>query len=102
MTRQEFLTLTMFSRGRRLLPHQVAQAVFAVERERSLNSSETGSGKFLVALAARRLIEHEAGAIARCVYTSPKSALGQVEKELHEHNYNTRTLRRGIDVIPPD
>ena len=56
------------------------QAIFAVERQRSLNASETGTGKFLVALAARRLIEHETGHVVKCIYTCPKSALGQFEQ----------------------
>jgi hypothetical protein len=61
MNRQDFLTQAVFSGDRRLLPHQIEQAVFAVERKRSLNASETGTGKFLVALAMRLLVEHEAG-----------------------------------------
>ena len=62
LARQDFLTQTIFSGERRLLPHQVKQTIFAVERKRSLNASETGTGKFLVALAMRRLVEHEAAA----------------------------------------
>jgi hypothetical protein len=102
MTRQDFLMQTVFSEGRRLLPHQVDQATFAVERGHSLNGSETGSGKFLVALATRRLVEHEAGQIAKCLYTCPKSALGQFEQEFTDHGYRTFVLRHGIDVIPAD
>src|SRR6516164_5059119 len=67
MDRQDFLTQAHFSGNRRLLPHQITQAIFAVERARSLNASETGTGKFLVALAMRRLVEHEAGHIVRCL-----------------------------------
>ena len=103
LARQDFLTQTIFSGERRLLPHQVAQAIFAVERERSLNASETGSGKFLVALAMRRLVEHEAaGRIVKCLYTCPKSALGQFEQEFIDHGYRTFVLRHGNDVIPAD
>jgi hypothetical protein len=102
-SRQEFLTQTTFSEGRRLLPHQIQQAIFAVERARSLNASETGTGKFLVALAARLLIEREAGgAVVRCLYTCPKSALGQFEQEFIDHGYRTFVLRRGNDVIAGD
>jgi hypothetical protein len=101
LARQDFLTQAIFSGERRLLPHQVAQAIFAVERERSLNASETGSGKFLVALAMRRLVEHEAaGRIVKCLYTCPKSALGQFEQEFIDHGYRTFVLRHGNDVIP--
>jgi hypothetical protein len=92
----------VFSEDRRLLPHQVEQAVFAVERKRSLNASETGSGKFLVALATRRLIERETGRAVACLFTSPKSALGQFEKEFADHGYKPFVLRRGADVIPAD
>jgi SNF2 family DNA or RNA helicase len=99
---KDFLTRTVFSGDRRLLPHQVEQTVFAVERKRSLNASETGTGKSLIALAARRLIEHEAGHAVRCLYTSPKSALGQFEREFTDHNYRTFVLRHGNDVIPAD
>ena len=67
MNRQGFLLQTAFSENRRLLPHQIQQAVFAVERAHSLNASETGTGKFLVALATRRLIEHEAGHSVKCL-----------------------------------
>src|SRR6516225_7812704 len=81
MNRQDFLTQAVFSGDRRLLPHQVEQTIFAVEHKRSLNASETGTGKFLVALAMRFLIEHEAGHIVKCLYTCPKSALGQFEQE---------------------
>jgi hypothetical protein len=100
--RSQFLTQALFSGDRRLLPHQVEQAVFAVERERSFNASETGTGKFLVSLAMRRLIEHETGQKARCLYTCPKSALGQFEEEFTDHGYVTFVLRRGTDVIPAD
>lgn len=44
--RIDFLKQVVFSGDRRLLPHQVDQAIFAVERKRSLNASETGTGKF--------------------------------------------------------
>jgi hypothetical protein len=98
VNRQEFLTQAVFS-GRRLLPHQVEQAIFAVERKHSLNASETGSGKFLVALAMRRLVEHEAGHIVQCLYTCPKSALGPFEQEFVDHGYRTFVLRHGNDVI---
>ena len=101
-SRQDFLTQAVFSRARRLLPHQVEQAIFAVERKHSLNASETGSGKFLVALAMRRLIEHEAGRIVKCLYTCPKSALGQFEQEFADHGYRTFVLRHGHDIIPAD
>ena len=100
--RRDFLKQVVFSEGRRLLPHQIDQAIFAVERKRSLNASETGSGKFLVALATRRLIEHEAGRAVACLFTSPKSALGQFEKEFADHGYKPFVLRRGGDVIPAD
>jgi SNF2 family DNA or RNA helicase len=102
MNRQDFLTQAVFSGDRRLLPHQVEQAVFAVVRKRSLNASETGTGKFLVALAMRLLIEHEAGHIVKCLYTCPKSALGQFEQEFVDHGYRTFVLRHGNDVIPAD
>jgi hypothetical protein len=97
---KDFLMQTTFSEGRVLLPHQIEQAIFAVERARSLNASETGTGKFLVALAARLLIEHEAGHKAKCLYTTPKSALGQFEKEFLDHGYQTFVLRHGNDIIP--
>jgi SNF2 family DNA or RNA helicase len=99
---KDFLVQTIFSEGRVLLPHQVEQAVFAVEHERSLNASETGTGKFLVALAMRRLVEHKAGHKVQCLYTCPKSALGASEKEFVDHGYKTFVLRRGNDVIPAD
>src|SRR6478609_11184474 len=102
MDRRDFLTQAAFSRGRRLLPHQIEQAIFAVERKRSLNASETGTGKFLVALAMRLLVEHEAGHIVKCLYTCPKSALGQFEQEFIDHGYRTFVLRRGNDAIPND
>lgn len=102
MDRQGFLTQAAFSGGRLLLPHQVTQAVFAVERKHSLNASETGTGKFLVALGARLLVEHEAGNLVKCLYTCPKSALGQFEKEFVDHGYKTFVLRHGNDVIPAD
>jgi hypothetical protein len=100
--RRAFLMQTAFSKDRRLLPHQTEQAIFAIEREHSLNASETGTGKFLVALATRLLLEHEAGRVVRCLYTSPKSALGQFEKEFIDHGYRIFTLRHGNDVIPAD
>jgi hypothetical protein len=100
--RQNFLVQTAFSEGRLLLPHQIQQAMFAVERARSLNTSETGTGKFLVALAARRLVEHEAGHKEKCLYTCPKSALGSFEKEFIDHGYKTFVLRHGNDAIPAD
>jgi superfamily II DNA or RNA helicase len=100
--RKDFLTQAVFSENRRLLPHQIEQAIFAVERRHSLNASETGTGKFLVALAARRLIEHEAGHIVKCLYTCPKSALGQFEQEFTNHDYQTFVLRHGGDAIPDD
>src|SRR5262249_33985243 len=102
MNRQNFLTQAVFSGDRRLLPHQVEQAIFAVEHKRSLNASETGTGKFLVALAMRLLIEHEAGHIVKCLYTCPKSALGQFEQEFVDHGYRTFVLRHGNHVIPAD
>jgi hypothetical protein len=102
MNREDFLAQIVFSGDRRLLPHQVKQAIFAVERKRSLNASETGTGKFLVALAMRLLIEHEAGHIVKCLYACPKSALGQFEQEFIDHGYRTFVLRHGSDVIPDD
>jgi hypothetical protein len=102
MNRRDFLTQAAFSGDRRLLPHQVTQAVFAIEREHSLNASETGTGKFLVALALRLLVEHEAGHIVKCLYTCTKSALGQFEQEFADHRYSTCVLRHGNDVIPAD
>ena len=102
MNRQDFLTQAVFSGDRRLLPHQVEQTIFAVEHKRSLNASETGTGKFLVALAMRLLIEHEAGHIVKYLYTCPKSALGQFEQEFVDHGYRTFVLRHGNDVIPAD
>jgi len=102
MNREDFLTQARFSEDRRLLPHQIEQAIFAVERKRSLNASETGTGKFLVALAMRRLLEHEAGRTMKCLYTCPKSALGQFEQEFIDHGYRTFVLRHGNDVIPGD
>ena len=102
MDRQDFLTQAHFSGNRRLLPHQITQAIFAVERARSLNASETGTGKFLVALAMRRLIEREAGRNVKCLYTCPKSALGQFEQEFIDHAYRTFVLRHGNDVVPVD
>ena len=102
MGRQDFLTQAVFSEKRRLLPHQVEQAIFAVEQKRSLNASETGTGKFLVALAMRLLVEHEAGHIMKCLYTCPKSALGQFEQEFVDHGYRTFVLRHGNDVVPAD
>jgi hypothetical protein len=102
MNRQDFLTQARFSGDRRLLPHQVKQAVFAAERKRSLNASETGTGKFLVALAMRRLVEHEAGHLVKILYTCPKSALGPFEQEFIDHGYQTFVLRHGSDVVPAD
>src|SRR6476620_3237990 len=102
MNRQDFLRKMVFSEDRLLLPHQIEQTVFAVERARSINASETGTGKFLVALAMRLLIEHEAGHKVKCLYTCPKTALGQFEKEFVDHGYQTFVLRRGNDVIPAD
>jgi hypothetical protein len=102
MNRQDFLTQVVFSEDRRLLPHQIEQAIFAVERRRSLNASETGTGKFLVAMAMRLLVEHEAGHVVKCLYTCPKSALGQFEQEFTDHDYRTFTLRHGSDAIPAD
>ena len=100
MDRRTFLEQAIFSNDRRLLPHQVDQAIFAVEQKYSFNASETGTGKFLVALAARRLIEAEAGHTIKCLYTAPKSALGQFEQELTDHDYRTFVLRHGNDAIP--
>jgi hypothetical protein len=100
--RRAFLMQTAFSKDRQLLPHQTEQAIFAIEREHSLNASETGTGKFLVAMATRRLIEHETGRIVRCLYTCPKTALGQFEQEFIDHGYRTFVLRHGNDVIPVD
>lgn len=102
MNRQDFLMQTAFSEDRRLLPHQIQQTIFAVERARSINASETGTGKFLVALAMRLLIEHEAGHKVKCLYTCPKTALGQFVKEFIDHGYRTFVLRHGNDVIPAD
>jgi hypothetical protein len=98
----DFLAQTVLSHDRRLLPHQRAQAIFAIERKHSLNASETGTGKFLVALAMRRLIERDTGHIVKCLYTCPKSALGQFEQEFVDHGYRTFVLRHGNDVIPVD
>jgi len=92
----------VFAGGRRLLPHQIEQTIFAVELKRSLNVSETGTGKSLDALAMRLLIEHEAGHIVKCLYTSPKTALGQFEQEFADQGYRTFVLRHGNDVIPTD
>jgi hypothetical protein len=100
--RRAFLMQTTFSKDRQLLPHQIEQAIFAIERERSFNCSETGSGKFLIAVATRRLIEHETGRIVRCLYTCPKTALLQAEQEFVDHGYRTFVLRHGNDVIPVD
>lgn len=100
--RRDFLKQAVFSEDRRLLPHQIGQTIFAVERARSINASETGTGKFLVALALRLLIEHEAGHREKCLYTCPKSALAQFEKEFVDHGYKTFVLRHGHDNIPAD
>jgi hypothetical protein len=102
VNRQDFLTQAVFSGDRRLLPHQVAQAVFAIELKRSLNASATGTGKYLTALALRRLVEHEAGHVVKCLYTCPKTALGQFEQEFIDHDYRTFVLRHGNGVIPAD
>jgi hypothetical protein len=48
----------------------------------------------------RRLIEHEAGHIVKCLYTCPKSAAGQFEQEFADHGYRTFVLRHGSNVIP--
>ena len=101
-SREDFLAQAVFSGDRRLLPHQVEHAIFAFEQGRSLNASETGSGKFLTGLGLRRLIEHEAGRVVRCVYTCPKSALGPFEQEFIDHGYRTFVLRRGSDAVPDD
>jgi hypothetical protein len=101
MSRRDFLTQVVFSENRRLLPHQIEQAIFAVELAHSLNASETGTGKFLVALATRRLIEHEAGRIIRCVYTCPKSALGLAEAEFIDNGYRTYFYGTGTPPFPP-
>ena len=99
MDRRDFLTQAVFHGERRLLPHQVEQAIFAVEQKRSLNASETGTGKFLVAMAMRRLIEHEAGHVVRCLYTCPKSALGTIRAGVHSITaIGTFVLRHGNDV----
>jgi N12 class adenine-specific DNA methylase len=98
--RRDFLMQATFSGNRRLLPHQIEQAIFAIGREHSLNASETGTGKFLVALATRLLIEHETGQIVKCLFTCPKTALGQFEQEFIDHGYRTFVLRHGSDVIP--
>ena len=80
MNRRAFLAQTVFSGDRRLLPHQVEQAVFAVERERSINASETGTGKFLVAMAMRRLLEHEAGHIVTMSLYVPEDRAGPIRE----------------------
>jgi SNF2 family DNA or RNA helicase len=100
--RRAFLMQTTFSKDRQLLPHQIEQTIFAVERQHSLNASETGTGKFLIAMATRRLIEHETGHIVKCLYTCPKSALGQFEQEFVDHGYRIFVLRHGNDVISVD
>jgi hypothetical protein len=102
INRQDFLARIVFAGDRRLLPHQVKQAAFAVELRRSLNASETGTGKFLVALAMRLLIEREAAHKVPCLYTCPKSALGQFEQEFADHGYQTFVLRHGNDVVSTD
>src|SRR5215471_3768026 len=94
---RDFLMQTVFS-GDPLLPHQVEQAVFAIECKRSLNASETGTGKSRVALAMRLLIEREAGHIVRCLYTCPKSSLGQFEQQFADCGYRTFVLRHGNDA----
>jgi SNF2 family DNA or RNA helicase len=98
---RNFLAQTALSHDRRFLPHQVEQAIFAIERKYSLNASETGTGKFLVAMAVRLLIEYNANHV-RCLYTCPKSALGQFEQEFIDHGYRTFVLRHGNDAIPSD
>src|SRR6478672_3542816 len=50
----------------------------------------------------RLQVEHEAGHIVKCLYTCPKSALGQFEQEFIDHGYRTFVLRRGNDAIPND
>ena len=50
MNRRTFLEQAIFSNDRRLLPHQIEQAIFAVEQKHSLNASETGTGRSLIAL----------------------------------------------------
>src|SRR5262249_54581007 len=102
ISRQDFLTRIVFAGDRRLLPHQVKQVIFAVELKHSLNASETGTGKFLVALAMRLLIEHEAARKTTCLYTCPKSGLGQFEQEFTDHGYQTFVLRHGNDVVSAD
>jgi hypothetical protein len=102
MSRRDFLSQVVFAGDRPPLPHQIEQSLFAVERKRSLNGSETGTGKSYVALGARFLIEHEAGRRVPTLYTCPKSALGQVEKEFTDHGYRVFTLRHGTDVVPDD
>jgi hypothetical protein len=102
MDHRDFLAQAPFSGDRKLLPHEIEQAIFAIERKRSLNASETGTGKFLVALGTRRLIECEAGHVVKCLYTCPKTALGPFEQEFSNHGYRTFVLRHGNDVIPID
>src|SRR5262249_51585462 len=101
-SRRDFLAQVMFSEDRKLLPHQIEQAIFAVERKRSLNASETGTGKSLVAMSMRLLIEHEGGCVVKCLYPCPKTRWGQFEKEFIEQGYRTFVLRHGTDVIPAD
>ena len=101
-SRRDFLAQVTFSEDRKLLPHQIEQVIFAVERKRSLNASETGTGKSLVAISMRLLIEHEGGRVVKCLYTCPKTALGQFEKEFIDQGYRTSVLRHGTDVIPAD
>src|SRR5215472_14208479 len=98
MSRQDFLARIVFSGDRRLLPHQIKQTVFAVELKRSLNASETGSGKFLIALATRLLIEHEAGHKVPRSSTSPQSAMRQLEQEFTHQDCRPLVLRHGNDV----
>jgi len=66
-SRRDFLAQVTFSEDRKLLPHQIEQVIFAVERKRSLNASETGTGKSLVAISMRLLIEHEGGRVVKCL-----------------------------------
>jgi SNF2 family DNA or RNA helicase len=102
ISRRDFLAQVTFSEDRKLLPHQIEQVIFAIERKRSLNASETGTGKSLVAMSMRLLIEHEGGHVVKCLYTCPKTALGQFEKEFIDQGYRTFVLRHGTNVIPAD
>ena len=53
-------------------------------------------------MAMRRLLEHEAGHTVKCLYTCPKTALGQFEKEFSDNGYKPFVLRHGHDAIPAD